>query len=125
MGILYTDSHTDTICAGAQFRNLSGTIMVCEAGLFGEVMGKFKDIELCTTFTAYYKPMNVETYILLCRQPSFLDNPWRHPLYHPLRLEYMGALLMILKHFTKGSPVCGEYTPEVDPTIPCSMTGEM
>ena len=49
--------------------------MVCEAGLFGEVMGKFKDIELCTNFTAYYEPKNVDTYILLLGGPT--QHFWR------------------------------------------------
>ena len=43
---MWYNSHTDTIYAGAQLRNMSGTGWIYEVGGFDEVLDKFQDVEV-------------------------------------------------------------------------------
>ena len=45
-GRMWYNSHTDTIYAGAQLRNMSGTGWIYEVGGFDEVLDKFQDVEV-------------------------------------------------------------------------------
>lgn len=49
VGRLKPDSHYDTIFYGTQFRNMYVTGVICEVVGFGEGLGKFQYVEVCTT----------------------------------------------------------------------------
>ena len=83
--------------------------MVCEAGLFSEGMGKFKDIELCTTFTAYYEPKNVETYILYADNLIF-GQSLETSIVPPTQIRVYGCFVDNFKAFHQGkSSMWGIY----------------
>ena len=125
VGRVESDSHADTVCAGAQFRKLSGTGVVCEVGGFGEGLGSFQDVEISTTCTAWDSPEG-ETYILVYGQSLFFGDALEVSLVPPNQLRSNGLVVDdVPKQFTKGRSLHGIYVPEKNLTIPFSLRGMM
>ena len=124
-GRLESDSHADTVCAGAQFRKLSGTGVVYEVGGFGEGLGTFQNVEVSTSCTAWDSP-DGETYILVYGQSLFFGDALEVSLVPPNQMRANGLVVDDTpKQFTKGRSLHGIHIPEKNMTIPFSMRGMM